>query len=226
MWVLATVAGAAIFLNTAQAVPVMYEFSGEFELVSPELDALGIRAGLDFSGRFGYDPEAAPIAVSTRFSHAIYEGLLFNARIGSTGSIWVPDSNISVVDDFLPNAPQDSFEIEAHGSPMQAGLTGFQVFSVTAGFVDSSATLFNSYRLPAELSLEMFDWTNFGISGYIDGLEGGFGADGRITSLRRVSVPEPDPARLLITTILMLVVAVLAQRHPGRLLRRPISSRI
>lgn len=196
--VLRIVLCAAILLGSKFAhADVILSFSGTITGVtdpSGQLAGTGITAGTSsFTGEFSYDPGALPFASSA--DTATYLGASFQVTID--GTIDLADSPpVVTIGNDLANG--DVFFIGSRGAIDVFELPLLDVNQFFINLIDTAGTLYGSTALPDSLALTDFDFRRFAIRA-IDSADaaGGYGIDGDIESLTRVTVPEPGTFALL-----------------------------
>lgn len=193
---------------------VIYSFSGTITGVtdpSGKLAGTGITAGTSsFTGEFSYDPGA--LAYASSADTASYLGVSFQVTID--GSFDLADSPpvVTIGNDLSIG---DVFFIGSHNAIDTFELPLLDVNEVFIDLIDSVGTLFGSTALPDSLAPADFDFLRFAIRA-IDqnNSAGGYGIDGTIDTLTRVTVPAPGALGLLLAGLAAL--ATLRMRTQSR----------
>lgn len=194
-----SVIGTVMFLGSASAfaIPVTWEATGTFHTLMGNGDGslvpLNAQVGDEFTFRFTFDSDAPDTNASPEFG--TYFFAIQSAEVTVRGLTYTPTTfqYISIYD--LPSF--DRVEFYGNSDDDNDPTTGVQGF----GFLldDYTGTTFSNDSLPLDPpSLDGFNWRNFTLAGSgpaTEGLQNELRGD--ITSLRRVSVPEPGTIGML-----------------------------
>jgi PEP-CTERM motif len=220
--------------SSAFAIPVTYEFSGQFDSFGASLPYPGapIPEGQfpftsAFAGSFVYDAEVAPIVFpdAVRYLGAITD---FTVTVGSAGEFGTFSadgafSSLIAINDahFPPENPFDQLFIDASIAPLPGDDATLRR-SMGFGGTSTGQDLFPNFPavdvLPALSSFDSLVFS-FGAGWVIDsngGTIGSWSHQGRVQSLTAVPRSVPEPGTLVLLAAGLCGIALARRRDPRR----------